>query len=107
MEPTYGKDRSWDVEKVVQLSSALRAIEDGVEKADVIFPSEPSDIDTAKPESKSMAKVKESLNEGDRERKKPDTLTADDVRFPLPRQENKCMVSIGTGIDDANARQVC
>ena len=97
IEKTYGKEASWDIEKIVQLSSALRAIEDGVEKAETIFPSESSEVDTAKPESKSMAKVKETLNEGnmgDKEEKKSDTLVTDDVVSLSRDKKNKRLVSI-------------
>lgn len=34
----YGKEPSWDIEAIVQISSALRAIEDGQETIDSLFP---------------------------------------------------------------------
>lgn len=38
IEAIYGKERVWDVEKVIKITSALRAVEDGLEKPTDLFP---------------------------------------------------------------------
>lgn len=38
IENVYGKERSWDTEKIIKITSAIRAIEDGVERATELFP---------------------------------------------------------------------
>lgn len=38
IESIYGKERVWDTEKIIKITSALRAVEDGVEKATDLFP---------------------------------------------------------------------
>ena len=38
VEEQYGKERAWQTEDIVKISSALRAIEDGYEKAEDLFP---------------------------------------------------------------------
>src|ERR1051326_664567 len=38
VEMIYGKEVSWNIEAIIQISSALRAIEDGTETVDSLFP---------------------------------------------------------------------
>lgn len=38
IEEVYGKERVWDTDKIIKITSALRAIEDGFEKATELFP---------------------------------------------------------------------
>lgn len=38
IEGVYGKERAWDTEKIIKITSALRAVEDGIEKAADLFP---------------------------------------------------------------------
>lgn len=42
VESTYGKAKSWDKIKLVQLSSALKSLENGYEDEDTLFPYTPS-----------------------------------------------------------------
>jgi hypothetical protein len=38
VEEQYGKEKAWDIEGVIQITSALRAVEDGLEKDIELFP---------------------------------------------------------------------
>lgn len=62
----YGKEEVWDVEAIVKISSALRAIDDGVESVDSLFPltgaekkSEPAP--SANPVEEASAKKRDAL----------------------------------------------
>ena len=76
VENQYGNESSWDTENIIRIMSALRAIEDGVEKASELFPHLPEDEnqsiipadvkkeEAAKPEpQKAEEKKEESPNE--------------------------------------------
>ena len=54
IEMIYGKEASWDIEGIVQISSALRAVEDGIESVDSLFPIKGSE---PKPEVKDDPKA--------------------------------------------------
>jgi hypothetical protein len=48
IEGEYGKEPAWDIEKVIQITSALRAVEDGLEKDTELFPLLEKTADTVK-----------------------------------------------------------
>lgn len=61
VEKSYGKSSTWDAEKVVMLTTAIRSIEDGRERIDDIFPGEPEKTTTenmSKAVSDAMSKPK-------------------------------------------------
>jgi hypothetical protein len=76
VENIYGKSKSWDKVKLVQLSSALKSLENGYEDEDILFPqtknsSTPVEIGTPM-EKEELLKITESLDE---DKGKPDSGT--------------------------------
>lgn len=59
IEAVYGKERVWDTEKIIKIVSALRAIEDGLEKATDLFPIVAEDQPEIKAETATIVKKEE------------------------------------------------
>ncbi len=80
LESVYGRQPSWDVEKLVMLSGAIRSIEDGYESAEVLFPIDEPD------ETKQPDQPKETVNKSTGEITKDQVETAAVVQEDNPYQ---------------------
>lgn len=82
VELTYGKMKGWDTVKLVQISSGIRAIENGYESVDDVFPRE------AGVPSESMAQAAmESLEKKEAKKEERNTQNAPDAgSAPMPTE---------------------
>jgi hypothetical protein len=58
IEANYGKSTSWETDHLVKISSAMRAVEDGVERFDELFPATVAQGEAAATEEKALDAAK-------------------------------------------------
>lgn len=88
IEAVYGKERVWDTDRIIKITSALRAIEDGFEKATDLFPIIAEDQPEIKTETATLIKKEEPkaevVHSEPVEEKKPEL-----AQVPEPRVQEK------------------
>lgn len=95
VENQYGKERAWKTEDIVQISSALRAIEDGNEKALDLFPMV-GEQEHKEPEVTSAKVVQ-------KEEPKPEPVKAPEgTKIPLTKDELLAKISEVPTVADLN-----
>lgn len=84
IEGVYGKERAWDTEKIIKITSALRAVEDGIEKAADLFPA----LEVEK-EIKAETATMVNKNAPAEEKKRPEPEPSSGDAPPAPQEQLK------------------